>query len=106
MIDFKNVFQNVKFCSIEDLKTAFPPYIKEHTMYFVYEGYVSPDNCDASYGPTYTLTEYSTIEEVLKAKKEFENSLDKECQYAIFRVIEGVEKKLIAKEKVVEWELV
>ncbi len=96
----KGIFSNVTtITEIPDFKT------KENVMYFVYEGYVSSDNCDTSYGPTYTLTAYNTVADVIEAKKEFENRLHKECQYAIFRVIEGVEKNMTPKEKIVEWEL-
>lgn len=74
-------------------------------MYFVYKGYVSSDNFDASYGPTYTLTAYNTAAEVIKAKKEFEAGINKECQHVIFRVIEGIERNMTPKEKIIEWEL-
>lgn len=97
----KNAFSNVTtITEIPSFET------KENVMYFVYSGYVSPDNCDASYGPTYTLTEYKTAAEVIEAKKAFHDSLNNECEYAIFRVIEGVEKTLLKNKKVVfDWEL-
>lgn len=62
-------------------------------MFFVYKGYVSPDNSNPSHDPAYTLAEYETTEEVLKAKQDFEASLNEECQHVLFRVIDGVEKK-------------
>jgi len=74
-------------------------------MYFIYSGYVSSDNHDASEGPVYKLTTCATAEEVLKLKEEFESGLHSECSGAIFRVIEGTERKLEEEKKVVSWKL-
>ena len=77
-------------------------------VYFVYSGYVTPDDYDASEGPIYTLNKFFTEEQVLAFRKEFE---EETCdpEYAgnvIFTVIEGVERTIKPKEKVVSFELV
>lgn len=74
-------------------------------MFYVYHGYSSPDNCDASERPTYILTECRTAEDVAKLKAEFDESIHNECSNVIFRVIEGVERKLRPIETVTKWEL-
>ena len=74
--------------------------------YFVYSGYVSPDNYDCSEYPTYTITEFDTPDQVALFKKEFDENIYDECSNVIFRVFDGVERKLEAVERVTEYELV
>ena len=74
-------------------------------MYYIYSGYVSPDNYDNSEGPSYTIEECHTQEAVIEAKKAFEEDIHDECSYVIFRVFEGDEKKLKPKEIITEWEI-
>lgn len=74
-------------------------------MFYVYSGYVSPDNWDSSNGPTHKLTSFDTADEVAEAKADFEASLNSECAHAIFRVIEGVERQLKPVEVVRSWSL-
>lgn len=74
-------------------------------MYFVYYGYVSPDNYDASNGPTYKIKECQSVHEVVLFKKEFEESLHDECANIIFRVFEGSERFLAPKEVIISYEL-
>ena len=76
-------------------------------MYYVYYGYASPDNYDASEEPVYRLKVLETKEQVLKLykeqKEETENNM--ETSNEIFRVIEGEEKQIIPIEKVTEYKL-
>jgi hypothetical protein len=75
-------------------------------MYYVYSGYVSPDNCDSSERPTYTLREFRTADEVAAAKAEFEaEAQGDDNSNAIFRVIEGVERELKPVEVVQRWSI-
>ena len=74
-------------------------------MFYVYSGYVSPDNCKSSSGPTYTLAEFRTADEVAAAKAEFEANLHSECIHAIFRVIEGRERSMKPVSVVQAWSL-
>ena len=76
--------------------------------YFVYSGYVTPDSYDSSEGPIYTIKEFSTEEQVLHFRKDFGEEVS-DPEYAgnvIFQVIEGVEKTIVPKEKIVAFELV
>ena len=76
--------------------------------YFVYSGYISEDMYDASEGPIYTLTKFSSEEAVLAFRKEFEEATH-DPDYVgnvIFQVIEGKEKTIVPKEKIIEFELV
>lgn len=74
-------------------------------MFYVYHGYVSPDNYDASNGPTYVLDEFSTEEEVIAFKEEFDSNLNDETSNVIFRVIKGKELSVEPVEKVTTWKL-
>lgn len=74
-------------------------------MFYVYSGYVSPDNYDSSDRPTYTLTEFSTSEKVAAARAAFEDELNDECSNPIFRVIDGAERLLRPVSVVKEWAL-
>jgi hypothetical protein len=74
-------------------------------MFYVYYGYVSPDNCDTSDGPTYLLEEFNTEEEVIAFKEEFEENLNDETSHVIFRVIKGKELSVEPVEKVTTWKL-
>ena len=75
-------------------------------MFYVYHGYVGPDNYDASEKPCYRLTEFQTAEEVAAAHQEFQEELPLEASNVKFEVIEGTKRHLVEKEKVTEWELV
>jgi len=74
-------------------------------MYYVYYGYVGPDNYDASNDPIYRLRICHTQKEVLDLKEEFEKELPKESSNPIFRVIEGIELELTPEETVTVWRL-
>ena len=75
-------------------------------MFFIYYGYVSPDNYDASEGPTYVIKECATSEEVAEFRKEFdEEYFPDECSNVIFRVFEGSERFLEPKKVVETYEL-
>ncbi len=75
-------------------------------MFYVYWGYCSPDNYDASEGPTYKIKECETAEEVVAFRKEFEEDyLHDECSNVIFRVFEGEERSLKPKKVVETYEL-
>lgn len=74
-------------------------------MYYVYHGYVSPDNYDSTNTPTYQLSEFQTEQEVIEFKEEFEADLHDECMNPIFRVISGKELSLEPVEKVTSWKL-
>jgi hypothetical protein len=74
-------------------------------MYYVYHGYVGPDNHDASDGPVYELTECETEEDVLGLRADFDANINGETSHVIFRVIEGKERKLEPKERVTSWRL-
>jgi len=75
-------------------------------MYYVYYGYVSADNYDASEGPTYKIKECRSADEVAAFKKEFdEDYLHDECGNIIFRVFEGKERTLKPKEVIQSYEL-
>ena len=74
-------------------------------MLYVYAGYVSPDNYDASERPCYELKEFRTTGEVLSFKKEFDENIHSECSNVIFKVIDGRERQIVAKEVVTEYEI-
>lgn len=74
-------------------------------MFFVYHGYVSPDNYDSTERPTYQLISFNTEQEVVEFKEEFEAELHDECSNVIFRVISGSELSLRPVEKVTTWKL-
>lgn len=75
-------------------------------MFFIYYGYVSPDNYDASEDPIYLIKECSSAEEVLAFRKEFdEDYLHDECSNIIFRVFEGKERFLQPKKVIETYEL-
>ena len=75
--------------------------------YYVYSGYASPDNYDASEGPIYTMTVCETVQEVLDLKKYFDRDVKlSESSNSYFRVFHGEEKFLRPKEKVVEYEII
>ena len=74
-------------------------------MFYVYCGYVSPDNYDASEVPTYIMREFKTAAEVIVFKKEFDDCLHDECSNIIFRVFEGRERNISVKEVAVAYQL-
>ena len=74
-------------------------------MYYVYYGYVSPDNYDTSDGPNFVIKEFSTVDEVLSFKKEFDEELYEDCFHVTFRVFHGAERELKPKQVVTEYEL-
>ena len=77
-------------------------------MFYVYSGYLSPDNYDqSSRGPTYSLREFNTPEQVTEFKRKFEEETRGDyCGQRIFRVIEGKERKIQAVEVDKDWRLV
>jgi len=75
-------------------------------MFYIYYGYVSPDNFDASEGPTYCIKEFRTVDEVLAFKKEFEEEyLHDDCSNIIFRVFDGRERTLSPEKVVTKYKL-
>lgn len=74
-------------------------------MFYVYHGYVSPDNYDSTERPTYQLSSFNTEQEVVEFKEEFEAELHDECMNPIFRVISGREMSLKPVETVTSWKL-
>jgi len=74
-------------------------------MYYVYHGYLSPDNYDSSDVPTYQITEFSDSDQVIVFKQLFDGDLHDECSNVIFRIFEGVEKTLTPIEVVTDYEL-
>ena len=74
-------------------------------MFYVYHGYVSPDNYDSTYTPTYQLSEFETEQEVIEFKEQFEAELHDECTNPIFRIISGKELSMEPVEKVTTWKL-
>jgi len=75
-------------------------------MYYVYHGYVSPDNYDCSEGPTYTIAHFGQAQSVIDFKKEFDEGIHDECSNVIFRVFEGEEKTLVPIETVTNYGLI
>ena len=73
-------------------------------MYYVYSGYVSPDQYTAEDGPLYDIKEFRHSEDVLKFRLAFEDDIHDECSNVIFRVIEGRELSLTTKEIVTEYQ--
>lgn len=74
-------------------------------MYFIYHGYVSPDNYDSSEHPTYQLTVKQTESEVIAHHKEFLENLHDECCNEIYRVIKGDELLLKPMQTVTDYKL-
>ena len=72
-------------------------------MFYVYHGYVSPDNYDASESPCYELTKIENDTELDRFKREFEEKLSNDATNIEFIVVEGVERKLVPKETVTHW---
>ena len=71
--------------------------------FFVYHGYCSADNCDASNGPTYEISECKSAAEVAGLRSEFEENLPSECSNVIFRVFDGLERTMKPVETVTQW---
>jgi hypothetical protein len=69
-------------------------------MFFVYHGYCSPDNYDSSEGPTYKITECTTLADLSALKRNFDENVSDECTNVIFRVFEGVEWRMKPVETV------
>lgn len=74
-------------------------------MFYVYHGFVSPDNYDSTNSPTYELSEFQTEQEVIQFKEEFEAQLHDECMNPIFRIFSGKELSLEPVEKITTWKL-
>lgn len=74
-------------------------------MFYVYHGYVTPDNYDSTYSPTYKFSEFKTEQEVIEFKQAFEAEIPDECMNPIFRVISGKELKVEPVEIVTTWKL-
>jgi hypothetical protein len=74
-------------------------------MFYVYHGFTNSDNYDESEELIYTLTECETEEDVCDLKADFDINVTEESSRVIFRVIEGKEREIEPKEKVVSWKL-
>lgn len=74
-------------------------------MYYVYHGYVSPDNYDCSEGPTYNISVFPSVQHVLQFKEDFDESINDECSHVEFRVIEGTERKVTPVEVITKYTL-
>lgn len=74
-------------------------------MFYVYHGYVNSDNCDASEGPIFKLSQFETEKQLLAFKEDFEESVSNECSHAVFRVIQGLEREMVPVEKITKWRL-
>lgn len=82
------------------------------SVFIVYHGYCTPDNCDASEGSgPYQLDVCKTEKEVLKLREEHEEAIvgddgepDESCR-PVFRVFFGNEMVVEATEKTVAWKL-
>jgi hypothetical protein len=74
-------------------------------MFYVYHGYVNSDNYDSEDGPLHELTECKTEEDVCDLKADFDLNATKDSSQVIFRVIQGLERDIEPKEKVVSWKL-
>lgn len=72
-------------------------------MFFVYHGYVNSDHYDTADGPIFELTECETEEDVTGLKEDFDLNAHAESSHIIFRVIQGVERELVPREKVIKW---
>jgi|GEM_PF-3907457 len=75
------------------------------SKYYVYHGYVSPDNYDCSEGPTYRMSDFNSSQDVVEFKKEFDECICDECSNVIFRVIRGSEMWTKPIQVVTEYEL-
>lgn len=74
-------------------------------MFYIYHGYVSPDNYDSSESPVYELTEKNTEQEVIEHYKEFLSEIYDECSNVIYRVIKGTELQLRPVEKITDYKM-
>ncbi len=79
-------------------------------MFYVISGYCGPDNHTSDDGPLLEIAEYKTVDEVEAAYAEFLEDIggdddDGENSQITFRVIEGVERKMVAEETVVKHKL-
>ena len=74
-------------------------------MLYVYYGYCSSDNYDASEGPTYKIKECRTAEDVAAFKEQFDECIHDECINIVFRVFDGIERHLKPHETVTHWKL-
>lgn len=72
-------------------------------MFYVYHGYVSPDNYDCSNGPIYKISEFQFEHEVLTFRKQFDEDILSDCANVIFRVFEGGERKIMENKVVVSY---
>lgn len=74
--------------------------------FFVYHGYVTPDNCDASegWGP-YVLDVFTTAAQVEKCRAAHEESCRGGAQRPVFRVFQGEELVMQAEATVTQWKL-
>jgi hypothetical protein len=75
-------------------------------MFYVYKGFIGPDNYDCSYGPLFTLKEFETEQEVLEDHKEFHEDRGSEDSHVTYRAIEGSDVAIVEKERVTEHALV
>lgn len=73
--------------------------------YYVYSGYVSPDNCGGERA-THELREFNTEQEVLKYHEEFKRQLNEECSLVTFFIIKGKELNIQPEQVVTKYKLV
>lgn len=74
-------------------------------MFFVYHGYVGPDNYDARNGPFFKLTKCNNEAEVLALLKKHDEELGSGPSHQRFRVIEGVAREIKAVSTVTKYKL-
>ena len=75
-------------------------------MFYVYHGYASPDNCTRDGDGVYGLETCEDEQAVLRLYKEHSQAIaGDEASRGVFKVIEGVERKVRPRETVVKWEL-
>lgn len=72
--------------------------------YYVYYGYISPDNCDGE-STTHKIEEFVTPDAVEEFYKEWLEELNNECSKKYFRVFHGKELFLNPKETVTKYSL-
>ncbi len=76
-------------------------------MFIVVHGYCGPDRYTADCGPVLELTISPDVSGVLQLRKEFEENTggDRDISHCIFRVFEGVERRICEKTRVTEYDL-
>lgn len=75
--------------------------------FFVFHGYVTPDNYDASGGGgPYKFDVVDTEQKVMDLRREHEEALSNpEATHPVFRVIQGEELSVVPETRVETWTL-